>query len=176
MIKKLSILLGLVLTGSVTQASYLYFQVNAADAEDFEFQGARVVAFNAGGYTYLDIADWDGTTMEGVNVVGEGVSEMAINLSQLTDATAYSFYIELVNWNGSSGQFDVVAVSDGAQTKGVTYATLVQSGFIDDGEMGLPITSPAQVWHGGSYSVPEPSCALLVMMGVGLLALKRKKV
>lgn len=161
-------LVSVMLLGGASQASYLYWQVDTADAEGIAFNYARVVADNGSGAQILDITDDVGVTKEGYAVVAKG-AKAAINLDQLGDASAYSFYIELVNYDSSAKTFDVVGSS---QANPTSYANLVAANFISlDDVMQIPST---EVWHGGTYSVPEPTSAMLVMMGLGLLALKRK--
>lgn len=154
-----------------TQAAYLYWQVNTDDFEDagIDAEYARVVAVDvSGNETILSIADKvTGETKTGSSLSAVDLGTAVINLAQLTDPAAYSFFIELVNYNAG---FDVV----GRTTENVTYAKLVQQQFIDVGDtMMIP---QANVWHGTPYSVPEPTGGLLVMFGLGLLALKRKRV
>lgn len=155
-----------------TQAAYLYWQVNTADFKEdgIEANYARVVAVDVNGTeTILDMADKrTGETQVGSSLTGVDLGTAVINLSQLTDPSAYSFFIELVNYNTS---FDVV----GKTATNLTYADLVQRQFVDVGDvMMIP---QANVWHGTPYSaVPEPTGGLLVMFGLGLLALKRMRV
>lgn len=158
-----------VLLGGASQAAYLYWQVDAADASGFDFNYARVVATADSTSQVLNITDDFGETIS-VDMVAVG-SSAAINLDQLSNASAYSYYIELINYT-SADNYDIVGTS---KLDAWNYDKLVQSNFIDVGNMGLPIT-PAAVWHGGTYSVPEPTSAMLVMFGMGLLALKRKRV
>lgn len=155
-----------------TQAAYLYWQVNSSDFEDTGIEAgyARVVAVDVNGTeTILDMADRKtGETQAGSSLTEVDRGTAVINLSQLTDPSAYSFFIELVNFNSVS--FDVV----GKTATNLTYADLVQRQFVDVGDvMMIP---QANVWHGTPYSVPEPTGAMLVMFGLGLLALKRKRV
>lgn len=168
--KKLIIVLVAALTVNLAQAAYLYWQVDTDDyKDDVEVSTpayARVVAVDGEGKTTaLGIAGGDGSTMINVDS-GRSV----VSLDTLTDPTAYSFFIEVLNYNSASDSFDAVAKSASE-----TYATLQRQNFIDVGEvMQLP---PVEVWHGGSFSaVPEPTGGLLVMFGLGLLALKRKRV
>lgn len=154
-----------------TQAAYLYWQVNTDDFKDagIEADYARVVAVDGGGNeTVLDMADKvTGETKTGSSLTAVNLGTAVINLAQLADPGSYSFFIELVNYSTS---FDVV----GKTTTNVAYADLVQRQFIDVGDtMMIP---QANVWHGTTYSVPEPTSAMLVMFGLGILALKRKRI
>ena len=154
-----------------TQAAYLYWQVNSSDFEDTGIEAgyARVVAVDGNGNeTVLDIADkLTGETTTGSSLTAVNLGTAVINLSQLADPGSYSFFIELVNYNTS---FDVV----GKTTTNVAYADLVQRQFIDVGDTVM--IPQANVWHGTPYSVPEPTSVMLVMFGLGILALKRKRI
>ena len=170
--KKLFIAAAIGFIACSTHAAYLYWQGNSDDLKDAEIEAnyARVVAVDEGGNeTILNMADKvTGVTQDGKSLSVVGPDTAVINLSQLTDPSAYSFFIELVNFNSVS--FDVV----GKTATNLTYADLVQRQFVDVGDvMMIP---QANVWHGTPYSVPEPTGAMLVMFGLGLLALKRKRV
>ena len=168
--KKLILIAATALCSWVSEAAYLYWQVDTTDTS-IVFESARVAYDNGSGTSgYLALADLDtGETKADYYVSDAGVGA-AINLRQLENASSYSYYIELVNWNDASQSYDVV----GRSTTASTYASLVGSNFIDTGDNILPIQS-VTVWHGGTYSVPEPTSAIMVMMWLGLLALKRKK-
>lgn len=166
-------LVAAVLLGGASQAAYLYWQVDNTDASDIAFSYARVVAEAEGSSTsqVMYITDGQGETKDGYAMVAKG-TRAAINLDQLTNPSSYSFYIELINYNSATMQYDVVGTS---KLNAESYANLVESNFIDIGTtMQLPTAT--KIWHGGTYSVPEPTSAMLVMFGMGLLALKRKRV
>ena len=77
-----------------------------------------------------------------------------------------SFMVELGNWE--SGDWTMVA-----QSKSYTYAELV-SHVIH--EWSGPGATPAiQPWVATDFQVPEPSSGLLLLIGSGLLALRRKR-
>lgn len=81
--------------------------------------------------------------------------------------STYSFAIELGSWTGDGGDADwILAAFSGSQT----YAQLAE--FMNT---ELQIQDPA-VWMPTSYSVPEPTSGMLILIGGALLALKRKRV
>lgn len=88
--------------------------------------------------------------------------------SFLTPVTAgYSYYIELVNYNVGSGSYSSVATSET-----VTYTGQAKDYFVSS----LDYTIPPIAWGGGSFSsIPEPTGGLLMLWGVSLLALRRKR-
>lgn len=85
----------------------------------------------------------------------------------IDDPSKYLFYIELVGYDTRwSSQDDVVlGVSETS-----TYADLLTAGWIDPTTM-LPSHT---AWTGGTYVVPEPTSALLLILGFGALGLKRR--
>ena len=77
-----------------------------------------------------------------------------------------SFMVELGNWE--NGQWTMIA-----QSQSYTYAELVS--HIIEHWSGPGATPAIQPWVATGYAVPEPSSGLLLLMGVGLLALRRKR-
>lgn len=77
-----------------------------------------------------------------------------------------SFMVELGNWE--SGQWTAIA-----QSQSYTYAQL-RDHIIRD--WGTPYATPADSpWVAEGYVVPEPSSGILLLIGGGLLALRRKR-
>ena len=75
-----------------------------------------------------------------------------------------TFYVELVNFESQN----VLARSDTA-----TYSDIAGSLFTDE----LSAVNSVQAWHGSNYkAVPEPTSGFLMMVGLALLGLKRRKV
>ena len=179
--KKFLIVAAAVFLANISDAAYLYWQVASNELSgkndsvtgepltDVKFNYASIVAVDgAGNETVLKIASpIDGISTDGTKMSLSVDGPYAINLGQLGDASAYSFYIEMLNYNTTSYDF-------AAKSEAVAYSTLVAGKFIDVGDtFQIP---QADVWHGSSYTVtPEPTSAMLVMLGVGLLVLKRKK-
>ena len=178
--KKLLIAISVVGLAFFAKADYLLWQVNGDGAEDFDFNAVRIGYSTDGSTTaagYLQLAyvndSGDYTTFGEVTGVITGTKTTPTgyyaDFNGLT-GSQYSFFIELINYDASTSPttIDMVAVSQTA-----SYLTLVDRGYVDT---SLTPTVPTTVWHGGSYTaVPEPTSAMLVMMGLGLLALKRKK-
>lgn len=75
-----------------------------------------------------------------------------------------SFYIELFNF--VDGTATSVATSE---TR--SYSELLALGAISDTLLSIPTA-----WTGGTYSVPEPTSGVLMLLGLAGLALKRRKV
>lgn len=175
-------LLSLVFVGVVAataQASYLMWQVDAADVGDFSANAVRIAYSTDDGKTaegYLTLQEVGDAGLESFGQVatlngsdGVGTPMLYADVTSYT-SDAYSFFIELINYNSASEPPTIQTV---AVSQSETYANLTDKGFTSD---SMIPTVPTAVWHGGTYSVPEPTSAMLVMFGVGLLALKRKRV
>lgn len=160
------------------QASYLMWQVGADDVGDFDANAVRIGystdgSTTAAGYLTLQFASGSGLENLGeyVKLDASGqVPQLYASVDNLT-GDSYSFFIELINYDSASAPATITTV---AVSEVETYANLTDKGFTSD---SMIPTVPTSVWHGGTYSaVPEPTGGLLVMFGLGLLALKRKRV
>ena len=132
------------------QASYLYWQVDPTD--------------------YKDITAVDSVNAYGLYALTGGSKTLISETMGPVDVTKYnsdtSFLVELYNYNGSS----YAQLGQGTEK---SYADLASDGFITN-EL-LPVAQ-AKVWHGGTMTVPEPTSGFLMMVGLALLGLKRRKV
>ena len=149
--KKHFVIFGLALCALSAQASYLYWQVDSGDYSlvygGTDISGATIYAVDAGGGMIGKQNAQIGDTM--AFDVGDGWSN-------------YSFYVEVMRSSGG-----VVATSE------QKYGNLDK--FIGDTNL-LSTVPMAQVWHGGTIVVPEPTSGFLMMVGLALLGLKRRKV
>ena len=157
--KKL-ILLSLVCgSAMLASADILYWMVDKPtyqeDSRSFTFAYASLLASNDGGKNFSEIE----------TVVAESPTSTGAQASSLGNyvGDAWSFYVELLNDQGE----------DMAQIKNIgTYASLVNGNYLKNSQMQTAMsTLPV-----GSFNVPEPTSGLLMLLGVGLLGLKRKKV
>lgn len=177
--KKVAIAFGVAFSALISNAAYLYWQVDASDYGE-SFDRAVVKYYNpssgniddgANGTfgTYYSLTDYDPSTEEASTSFSEYGTKgtmYSIDLSTLANANQYSYYIELQN---SSGGF----VARTAESSAMTYAALESAGAIFDASIvAVPSVTP---WHGASYTpVPEPTSAILMLFGAAFLGLKRK--
>lgn len=99
---------------------------------------------------------------------GAGVPE-GVQASISSGTPEYSFIIELGNVTEADGW---TTVAQGSST--MTYTQLANAGYIHP---KFNLNPPASaIWTPGSFqAVPEPSGGLLTLMGVALLALRRRR-
>ncbi len=151
------------------QASYLWWQVDTADFDGkLNNNGGDVIGATMYAFTAADKSD--------KMAIGAAIIDydtpMSINIEEFfgneSIASGYSFYVELTGYDAvvfGEGKRGVVGVGEVQ-----TYAQL--AGSITSTMSAIPSLGP---WHGGAYAAPEPTSGLLMMMGLALLSLKRRK-
>jgi len=137
------------------QASYLQWQVSTSQVEGLQ-------EWDTATFYEVDV-DGTKTALKTAQAIDGEVGPVTVDLGDLTTKTGYGYYIELVN-NSSS-----TPTLSGYQQG--TYASLAESVTTSLDVENLQ----AQVWHGGSYNAPEPTSAMLMLLGVAGLALRRKQ-
>ena len=177
------------LVGLSASADVLYWQVNQTGAD---LKGTPAQAYlmasadgNANSPFYVSSnQDVAGNELGGAVGIGTfadggmaaGILDAAKILSWAGDTpygssgdslSALSFFVELYdasgNWVG--------------QTTPQSYTDLVNSGAISSGlNPNFSGVNSAVGGSSGSYSVPEPTSGLLMLIGLGALALRRRKV
>ena len=178
------------LVGLSASADVLYWQVNDSAQSGEGLKGTPAQAYlmaTANGTKYYVSSNLDAAGNELGDAVGigtfanggtaAGVLDLAKILSWSDDSTAsaagisslsaLSFFVELYdasgNWVG--------------QTTPQTYQSLVESGAISSGlNPNFSGVNSAVGGSSGSYAVPEPTSGLLMLVGLGALALRRRKV
>lgn len=166
--KKLLIALVAMGLAGFAQASYLYWQVSPEAVETFASEsGASYGVQVKYGDNALTIADLNGnnTGKTKVNISSAQNPGYLIDISDITAGN--SFYIEIVKWN--AGSWNTVGVSTALDYN--SYADI--NAYTVDLHAIAP-TLPA-AWTGGTYSAPEPTSGLLMLLGVAALGLKRRK-
>lgn len=198
--KKFIVAFAVVSSALFANASYLYWQVStggglSSDGNgNYTFNGIEVSGFRIGAVSSsqsLDNLDWqsqlfDAATDYGyydpINGNGDGFTSFAnpSTASQVTgenlanntegvwaaidsnyDGDGYSYYIEIMGYENTT----VIGLS--------TYTASVANLTSDLGGM---FSVPVNAWTGTSYTAPEPTSGLLLLVGASLLALKRRKV
>lgn len=167
------------LAGSVGQAAYLYWQVDTSDYESF-FIAAKVLSTTqpdvkgpngriSSGSDLSIVDPMSGVTIPGAVMVAPGKDVYAIDVSSFASG-GYSFYIELINYD-SSGKLTSIA-----QSGPMTYQALVDQHYII-ADTGISIPTASLAWHGGAYAPgPEPTSAVMMLIGVAFLGLKRRRI
>ena len=178
--KKLIAIVIAALSVSSASASYLYWQVTGNE----DFTGISSVPAEDVTYARLTVRDSSGTDVSYSSVVQ--LDQYAstpttvsgyntIDITSLQNGAAYSFYIELGTYASStfSGKAISNSVSGSYQDNAWTYAALNDAIY---SSASLPDSAMAKMipFHAASYSVPEPTSAILMLFGAAMLCLKRK--
>lgn len=167
-------------TASV-QASYLMWQVDSNEDTslsavqdyatalglDYTMLAARVVAVDGSGTkTYLK----DASGVETAGFVDELVSQRTnVDLSELTGSlNSYSYYVEIVK----AADHSFIVGENALRSSYSDISTSIAQTLED-------IPTVTSTWHGGGAggykATPEPTSAMLMLLGVAGLALKRKQ-
>lgn len=168
---------------ATSQAEYLYWQVSPTTVEQDDYLSEHVNLND--GFTYKAIMHWgtvstdDGKWHDAGSQVGvidnkaDGSIETSyqVNLGQLDDASSYSYYIEIVKY-ATADSTAWYGVAKG-ETKSYAQLSGAEGGVSFIGDIASP--SVLAPWTGGAYAAPEPSSAMLVLVGMALMALKRKR-
>lgn len=188
--KFMVLLVGLLGTANLS-AEYLFWQVSEQVFNEgsgvYDEYAANVYATDPDGRwaaavrygTGTDYASWETAMGERSRekivegIVGDelGVTEY-IDLSAITAYDAMSYYIELYHYN-EGGWWEGVART---QTP-LSYSQLKSASLVYTGALSGDVTElvDVAVWQGQPYGIPEPTSAMLLMIGLSLVGLKRKR-
>lgn len=170
----------LCLAGYAGQAAYLYWQVDDTTYSE-GFIAAKVLSTTqpdvkgpngriSSGSDLSIVDPMSGVTIPGAVMMEPSRTEVyAIDVSSFASG-GYSFYIELINYD-SSGKLTSIA-----QSGPMTYQALVDQHYIIE-DTGISIPTASTAWHGSAYAPgPEPTSALMMLLGVAFLGLKRRRI
>lgn len=146
-----------------------------ADVMNWQVADDNLASYNYAKLYYTDTATTAGGTVLASSELDEGYGDVVqIDLSTISGgANSKYFYIEV-------GQYkDTFQV---AQRAGAySYSDLVSAGLISTGSMnppsGLSFGQSGVTIAGSpmSYAVPEPSSAMLILVGLAVAGLKRRR-
>ena len=162
--KKCLLGLAIVFAAVSANAAFLYWQVGGSDVTGVgtAYNTAILYAQKAGDEK-VDLVLYDKDIPS--PTLTTDLSKYSYDFSS-TEGGAWSFFVELYNYDSTTLNF--VSTSE---TK--TYAQLLEDGNIIPDALGV---GNMHVWTGGTYSVPEPTSGLLMMLGFALVGLRRRKV
>lgn len=149
----------LVVSSAFAEDSYIYWLVDSS-ADGFTWNYAELFAQNGDTVESIDVWGTPSTTMS--KTAGDYVTSTVTGYT----GDGWSYYIELINNSVSTG--DAIAKSRISQT----YADLVSSGAIRaqaDPKAISPVT------FSSFQAVPEPSTGVMLLVGLALVGLKRKR-
>ena len=192
--KKILFVLAAIAASASVHASYLYWQIDGSEPAltGKEYNGVRIYASTDGGVTKTFLNLGYAEPDDGFQSIGYAVSaplhggSLVADLGDLSSTAGYSFYVELINgdnlayWNDAAHKSESAYQSSHAgfagqlQGSDTKYSSLASQGFI--GADLSPVSMA--VWHGGTQysSVPEPTSAMLMLIGIAGLALRRRAV
>lgn len=158
---KKAILMSLALFGAmvVSADSYLYWMVdNSGDAlSNYDFAYAVLKGTTAGGVDEIEVYGQDGAT--GVDSQSGGRTTLATWSANISDYG--SFFVELYNDSGT--------------LLGTSSSIIDRTMLADYIKTGVTSMTASSAYAFNTFSVPEPTSGLMMLLGIGLLGLKRKK-
>lgn len=178
--KKVLLSFAFIAAAFAAQASYLYWQLSpeipglVANGTGYTFNGhefsyAQIVVKDGSQKTVLTSTYDDGETIEGLITKPDPYVQYAVDVSAYEENQEASFYIELIGYdNAVYGSSQGVIGTTDSDT--YTYAALADKGFISTTLTVIPVA-----WT-GAVAAPEPTSALLLLLGLAGLALKRQKI
>ena len=152
----------------------LYWMVDQSGSESpVDFQIAKV-GYNTDGSTtaagYLTLVDENGNTASSISGSGGSTAATWADLAGFDGSNPeYKFFVELLSWNDSTSSWDRMGQSAVGK-----YSDLVSNGSILPSSLDIG-TAAMNVWVAPSVAIPEPSGALLMLVGGSLLALRRRR-
>lgn len=155
--------------------SYFIWEYNPDSADVMEFSLAKIkvtMAAEPEFSAYLSVGDVEGSEtvlpsdFNESSYLGTKIEDKIYsNLAAYADPQ-YNFVLELYVWNSSAGALEYLSASDA-----VSYSDMLNAGYI--------YNNMSTAFSAYSFSVPkpipEPTGGILLVLGIGMLALKRKR-
>lgn len=174
--KKLLVLVALGFAALGSQAAYLYWQLDSSVGLEAKDGGGYT--FNGHDFAYAQIKASDGNVLISTYVDGSaidgnidapGKTKYVVDVSSYKDSS-YVFYVELIGYDSAvyGSSTGVIGVTT---ENTYTYAALQNDGYIGTNLISIPAA-----WTGGTIAAPEPTSAMMILLGLAGLALKRKQV
>ena len=153
--KKIILFAAIALAACVGQAEYLYWQIGE-NVDATKFSSVSLWGSATG-------SDSDKVKLYGWDDNASLTKTYETNITGYTSETA-TFYIEVANYE--NGAYNVVDTSSP-----ISYSNLA-----DYVHSSMQTISSVTAYTGAQYSVvPEPTSGLMLLMGMALVALKRKR-
>ena len=166
--KKYIALIAAVVSLGAFADSYLYWLVgdsitmNGQEFQDYDTAKVGVIDSSGNFKGYLSIYGENATPSYGEKIGMTPGDNSPYYASLGSWGSGYSFYIELFHDSTSVGRSEEILEYKGALSYATSFGT----------------SDPAKLWNVASFTTaaaPEPSSALLMLLGCAGLALKRKK-
>ncbi len=182
--KKYFAMLGAIALATAAQADLLKWQVVDSNAYP-SWNYARVGYYTTGSgspdnATFLGLtadADTSSPADQAPAAAATGVTtgDGIYAILPSPDSSAYTYYIELGNYDSSTSTFTAVARSEEK-----SYSQLANNYIITDAQLNALNAQALQAvaaWNGGTFTaVPEPTGAMLMLLGFATLSLRRRRV
>ena len=162
------ILSALLISGALMASaddSYLYWMIGDTDPYSAsDYTKVRVAATDSQGVSYLDLYGPGGDALNTTTVSSSDINALKSNGQALyarlaSDKTYSSFVVELLNGDRFVAQSETLAYSQAL----AQYITTGNS-------MSLP-----NMWAASTFAIPEPNSGLLMLVGMAVLGLRRRK-
>ena len=174
--KKIFILFFILGSAYLAQASYLYWQVDLDSAgiesksDGYYFNNHKIDSFRVvQESTPLTSGAYNGTTLTEISSVTTDYAGTPLyaDVGDVT-GTSYSYYIEIVG-------YDTVFAPNATGVIGKSTYVNANNFFIHDLNDASSLVAVQSAWSGQAYAVPEPTGAMLMIFGLAMLGLKRRK-
>ena len=190
--KKLIMVGAAMLVGFAVQASQVAWSItNVKDIEGEALDAGHVYIFAIQGDAKADTSSWAGLAKKGKTALIDAVASSTVDYTRSGVAGAFTSDAYTVPGNGITGStkyscyaviFDTAEITDASHfyvTSATTATTTYADGASTKKTYTLTSTSSATAanWYAvGATVTPEPTSAMLMLLGFAGLALRRRRV